>query len=128
MPAPTTYEIGVNLAGIATLASQDLPEPEYTFDDNTEVVKLGSGLSRGLGLPRVEWHYGFLYKNQYDGFKSICSGVSSTACISTLNNEMEFLRYNCNMVMPVRHAIRSPEGKQVYMDVTIIFSELVTAE
>lgn len=129
MPAPTTYEIGANLAGVATLASQDCINPESTFIDFQETSKLESGITRGLGLPRATWRWGYLYKEQYDALRTYCVGVPSAAvCIATLNNDMEYVRYNCNMEMPIQYAIRSPEGRQVYMDVTVEFTELVEAE
>lgn len=128
MPSPTTYEIGANLAGCATLASQDCIEPESTFEDVADKIKLESGLVRGLGLPKAEWHFGYLYKVQLDVLKSFVTGVSGAVCIATLNNDMEYVRYDCNMELPEGYQIRSPEGKQVYMDVTIKFSELVEAE
>lgn len=128
MTTPTTFEIGANLAGCATLASQDCVDPEASFSDVADKIKLESGLIRGLGLPKAEWHFGYLYKAQLDVLKSYVTGISGAVCIATLNNEMDFLRYNCNMEMPETYQIRSPDGKQVYMDVTIKFSELVEAE
>lgn len=128
MTTPTTYEIGANLAGATTLDSQDCVNPESEFTDVSDKIKLESGLIRGLGLPKAEWHFGFLYKAQLDVLKSYLTGISGAVCIATLNNNMEYVRYNCNMEIPETYQIRSPEGKKVYMDVTIKFSELVEAE
>ncbi len=128
MTEPTKFEIGANLAGVVTLDSLGVVDPEWSFDDYSETVKLNSGLTRGLGFPRTSWHYGFLYKSQYDALRTYCTGVSAAVCIATMNNEMGIVRYNCNMEMPTRYAVRSPEGKQIYQDVTISFTELVEAE
>lgn len=129
MTAPVTFEIGANLSGVVTLASLGVVDPEFTFDDVSSKVELESGLTRGLGFPIAAWHYGYIYKSQYDALKAYLSGaVSASVCIATMNNDLDYVRYNCNMEMPTKYAIRSPEGKMVYMDVTIKFTQLVEAE
>lgn len=129
MTEPITYEIGANLAGIATLESQDCINPESSFKDFADTVKLQSGKIRGLGLPSATWRWGYLYKPQYEALRDYCTGtVGASVCIATLTNDMEYVRYNCNMEMPTSYQIRSPEGKMVYIDVVVEFSELVEAE
>ena len=128
MTTPTTYEIGAALGSIATLISLGAIEPDSQFSDYSDTVKLGSGLVRGMGLPTATWHYGYLYQAQYDALRALCPTAGAVVCIATLNNDMDYVRYDCNMEMPTQYVIRSPEGKKVYVDVTITFTNLVAAE
>jgi len=129
MAAPTDYEIGAALNSAATLVSQGCINPEAQFVDFSSTAKLESGLVTGLGFYKASWHFGYLYKDQFDVLKSFSSGAAGAAvCISTLNNEMSFVRYNCNMEIPLTYPMRSTNEKQVYQDVTIEFTELIEAE
>jgi len=124
MTAPTTYEIGVNLAGAATLTSLSIPNPESEFIDFAQSVRLASGSLRAMGYPQVVWHYGYLTAAQYDNLRVFCTGASSTVCIATMNNDREFARYNCVMNMPERFGIRATR----YIDITILFNLVTAAE
>jgi len=124
MTAPTTYEIGASLGTIATLASQDIINPESTFIDFPSTVKLASGLTRGLGFPQAQWHFGYMTSVQYDALRTLCTGISATVCIATMNNDRDFVRYNCSMEVPPQYVIRADR----YIDVTVLFTGLVAAE
>lgn len=128
MAAPTNYEIGTTLAGMVTLRALGAIEPESQHTDYQEIVTLGSGLVRGMGLPSCTWHFGYLYLSQWDALKTICTGLSAAVFIATLNNDKDFKRYTAVMEMPTTYIIQSPDGKKVYMDVTINFTNLVAAE
>lgn len=128
MAAPITYEIGTALGSIATLTSLGIVNPESTHIDYSNSVKLGSGLTKGLGFDQCEWHYGYLYIAQYSALRAFCSTAGAAVCIATLNNDMSFVRYNGFIEMPLQFVIRSFDGKKTYMDVTIKFSGLELAE
>ena len=125
MAAATTYEIGTTLGGMVTLASLDIPVPESDFTDFSDSVKLGSGLTRGLGYPLVTWHYGFLYLAQWDALIfDFCPTASASIFIATPNNSQTFLRYTAVMVPPPKYIIRNAK----YIDVTVSFNNLIAAE
>jgi hypothetical protein len=128
MTAPTTFEIGSALGSIATLTSLGAIEPESQFIDYSTTVKTGSGKVRGLGLPSATWHYGYLYQAQYDALRAFCPTAGASVCIATLNNDMDYVRYNGFMEFPTQFVVRSPEGRKVYIDVTITFTGLTAAE
>ena len=123
MPAPTTYEIGSTLVGIAELGSLTTPgpAPESTFNDYPDTARLQSGLTRGLGLPTAEWRYGYLTEAQFDQLKTFCSGLSANVYIATLNNSNTYARYSAVMVMPTSYRMRNDN----YLDFTITFNNLV---
>lgn len=128
MTAATTYEIGTTLVGCATLTSLHAIEPESTFSDFSSTGKRGNGIVRAIGFPSAQWHYGYLTLAQYNALRAFCPTAGAAVYIATLNNNMAFVRYSANMEMPAQFIIRSPNGRKVYMDVTINFSELLEAE
>lgn len=128
MPAPTTFEIGANLAGVVTLASIGVVDPETRFNDYPATVRRQDGMMLGLGNASAIWRYGFLRKDQYDALRVYCATVGAAVCIATLNNDMEFARYNGFMEMPTEYVMRNTDGRQVYIDVEIRFNGLVAAE
>ncbi len=128
MPAPTTFEIGANLAGVVTLSSLGVVDPETRFNDYPASVRRQDGLTLGLGNPSATWRYGFLRKEQYDALRTYCPTMGAAVTIATINNDMEFVRYNCFMEMPTEFVLRNTDGRQVYIDVEIRFTGLVLAE
>lgn len=123
MTAPTGYEIGTTLGGIALLSSLSpkVTDPESNFSDYQNTVTLGNGVIRGMGYPSATWHYGFLQSAEYDKLKTFCGGISAEMYIATVNNDGDFKRYLGVMIMPTTFVIRN--GR--YMDVTINFTHLV---
>ncbi len=128
MTAATTFEIGATLGSMATLVSRQAIEPKATFTDYSNIVKLGSGLVKGLGFPQAEWYYEYITQTQYDVFRTFCPTVGASVFIATLTNDMAYVRYTALMEMPTQFVLRSPEGRKVYQDITIKFSNLVEAE
>ena len=124
MAAPTTFEIGANLAGCATLTSRGIPEPEAQFSDYAETVVLGSGLVRGVGYPSATWRWGYMTNPQWDLLKAFITGASTSVCVATMRNDGSFLRYNCVMELPLTYVLRSTR----VIDFTVNLTNLVAAE
>jgi len=124
MPAATTYEIGAALGSIATLSSLGIENPESQFIDYPASDKLADGTTRAKGFPQATWHYGYMDKEWFDALSAFVTATSATVCIATMNNDRDFVRYNCVMVLPDRFIVRNTK----YMDVTINFNRLVAAE
>jgi len=126
MTAPTTFEIGTTLGGMLALSALTVPvpEPESSFSNYAETVKLGSGLVRGLGYPLAEWHYGFLKETQFDQLLTFCTTASAAVFIATRTNGNSFLRYTANMIVPETYIIRN--GR--YVDIVFNFNSLIAAE
>jgi hypothetical protein len=124
MTAATTYEIGTVLGSCATLTSLSIVNPESNFTDYPDTIKLADGTIRGKGFPLASWHFGYLSSAQYDALRAFCAPASAAACIATMNNDRDFIRYDCVMLMPDTFVVRA--GR--YVDVTVEFSHLVEAE
>lgn len=122
MPSPTTYEIGTtsSTTALASLTTP-VPDPESQFEEYSTLVKLQNGMTRGLGLPKATWHYGYLTDDQYAQLRTYQSAASAQVYISTMINSGAFVKYRATMTMPVKYVIRA--GR--YVDVTIEFSNLV---
>jgi hypothetical protein len=125
MTAPTDYELGTTLVGVATLASLSIPNPESEFVDYSSTVKLASGITRGLGSQMATWHYGYLTQDQYDALTTIMTDISTSVYFSTLTNTGDFARYSGIARLPERYVLRGPVSKLRYIDVTIQFTMLV---
>jgi hypothetical protein len=124
MTAPTTYELGATLAGMATMSAIGAINPESQFIDYAEVITLADGAKRGMGLPQASWHFGYLTPDQYDAIKSFVAGIGASVFIATVNSGRAFVRYECVIELPDRFVLRNEK----YIDVTINFSQLVEAE
>jgi hypothetical protein len=124
MTAATTYEIGAALGSIATLPSMGIPGVQSEFIDFATSDTLASGQIRARGFPQAEWYCGYLTSDQFDTLRAFCPGASATVCIATMNNDREFVRYDCIMKVPERYKIRKNEPQ----DFTITFTHLVEAE
>lgn len=121
MTAPTTFEIGSTLVGIATLDSLTIPLPEAQFVNYSSSSVIGDGRIRGNGYPQAIWHYGYLKEAKYDLLIAFCSTASAFVYFSTLTNGNSYARYYGIMIPPDRYVIRS--GR--YVDVTFTFTGLV---
>jgi len=124
MAAATWYEIGVNLAGAVSLISLGIPGVESEFIDFVESRTLSDGQERKRGLPQVRWNCGYLTSTQFAVFRTLCLGASASVCIATLNNDLEFVRYNCIMKVPGEYRLRDDKA----VDFVFEFSHLVEAE
>ena len=124
MTAPIGYELGAALGSIATLPSLLIPDPESEFIDYGASEKLADGTLRALGFPQASWHYGYLTAKQYDALKAFVTLANAVVCIATMNNDRDFVRYDCMMVLPEKFVIRDTR----YVDITITFNRLVEAE
>lgn len=124
MTTATRYEIGLTLGGCATLLSLRIPDPESTFADYGSSDLLGNGQERGIGLPQVDWHYGFMTSAQYTAMKAFCSDISASVVIATPKTNLVWQRYNAIMKLPLKFNIRDTR----YIDFVIHFTNLVAAE
>ena len=121
MPTPTTYEIGLtsSTGGMNLLTIQR--EPTADFQDFAGRVRLGNGLTQGVGSPVVTWHFGYLDAADYTFFKAFCPNESADVFIATMNNSQSLSRYSCVMEVPEKYERRN--GKVI--DVTFVFRNLV---
>lgn len=121
MAAPTNYEIGSTLGGMADMITAGIIYPQAEYNEGVDTVTLGSGQLRRLGLPFATWTFGYLTQAQYDALRAFCTGASAAVFIATINNDNEFVRYAGIMQMPERYTIRDSK----YIDMEVIISHLV---
>jgi hypothetical protein len=126
MAAPTNFEIGATLIGMADIVTAGIIEPMAEFYEYAEEISLANGQRRAYGLPRANWTFAYLTAAQYDALRAYATGASGQVYIATLNNDSEFVRYSCIMLPPPRYTIRI--DRPTYRDVTIEFRYLVEAE
>jgi hypothetical protein len=98
-----------------------IPDPESDFQNTSDRVRLGSGITRGMGLPVAEWHYGYLTHAQWTALVAFCTSESANVFIATMKNDGTFVEYSAVMVMPEKYVVRATR----YVDVTITFENLV---
>ena len=98
-----------------------IPNPESQFHDSAERVRLGNGLTRGIGLPTATWHYGWLSAAQWKALKAFCTSESANVFIATMKNDGTYVEYSAVMVMPETYVVRATR----YIDLSIEFNNLV---
>ena len=98
-----------------------IPDPESQFHDHTDRVKLGNGVTRGLGYPLATWHWGYLSKAQWTALTAFCAKASENVFIATMKNDGTYVEYSAVMVMPETYVVRATR----FIDVTIELNNLV---
>lgn len=74
-----------SLIGVA-----DIPiRPEWTYNEESEVVGALGGLSVGRGYASATWHFSVLTNEQRDVLRSFCPGVSAEVYFETPSNEID---------------------------------------
>ena len=92
------------VAGLTNLESLATPvdPPRWFFQPYVELVRLGSGLARGLGLPIAEWRWGIISGAQRDALRAYCTGASAEVYIATRKTDSSnaYANYKAVMVWP----------------------------
>lgn|SRR5574341_2194384 len=111
----TDFKIGTTLVGMVTLASLGIPNPHPIWRGGVTSVKLGDHSARILGLPVLDWEWGFLGQTQRDALRTYCPGASAQVFIQTPTTENvasvpnASKPYQCQMIWP---APDNPEDPQ----------------
>lgn len=81
--------IGTSMGSLTNLESLSTPvtPPKSTFSQYAELVGLGSGGTRGVGLPIASWRWGFIHRAERDELRTFCPGASAVVYIRTYTKE-----------------------------------------
>lgn len=102
------YRIAASLSDLrhvdlrATFASLGVVVPNDEPMKYPQESLLASGHVRGLGLPQVFWHWGFLTEASYDTLKGFCAEKSANVYIRTLSEDREWRDYQGILIWPAR--------------------------
>ena len=102
MALANAYQIGTTLGALATLKSIGIPDPKSSYKPYADVIVLGNGANRGVGLPVAIWHWGYLTRAQRDLLRAFCTGASATIFIETRTNDTVdvFDQFTATMIWP----------------------------
>lgn len=117
-------------AGLATLKSLGVHNPNPIWRAGVTSVKLGDNSARILGAPVVEWEWGFVDQAERDVLRTYCPGASAavyiwtptTEKISGVSNAAQ--RYLAQMIWPAPDKPETPQaGRRAQF--VIVFRQLV---
>ena len=96
--------LAARVAGLANLEDLATPitPPRWFFQPYTETIRLGSGLTRGIGFPVAEWRWDVISAAQRDMLRTYCTGASIEVYIRTRKNDSSsaYANYKAVMIWP----------------------------
>ena len=95
------YALASLTQGLQYLFNLGIPAPKQAYQKYAKTYILGDGTTRGAGLPKVEWYWGFIEKEARDALKVFCPNGSAEVYVRTLNDELEWHTYRAVMIWPV---------------------------
>lgn len=121
----TDYELGTVIESMTTLADLGIPNPESTFIESSSRMTQANGITRNVGFPVVEWHYGYLTQAQYQNLIAVVTSPSMNIYFSSLANDGEYYTYSGVITLPESFNMRGPYDKFRYVDITIRFTNVI---
>ena len=97
------FKIGTTLVGMTALESLTTPVdlPQWEYYPYARLVTLGSGGTRGIGLPKVVWTFPILDVDQISQLRTFCSGASAQVYIRTKIQDGTYADFLADMIWPV---------------------------
>jgi hypothetical protein len=79
------FKIGATQVGMTNLESlaTPIPLPQTDYLRFARTVTLGSGLTRGVGLPVATWTFQLLSIEEYNQLRQFCTGASAHVFLRT---------------------------------------------
>lgn len=98
----TVVQIGTTLENMTALAdlATPVPEPTALWRNGVELVELGNGQRKWLGLPIQVWDFALLAYAERTMLKSFCSGASADVYILAKDNDGNYAPYAATLWWP----------------------------
>jgi hypothetical protein len=101
MPTLDMYGIGASAITIGSLHDLGIPDPKGSYYPETKKVRLSSGKHRGLGPPRILWHWDFLRIEWREELRTFMDSVSGLTYIeSRVNEEDDWAQFEAYYLWP----------------------------